>query len=116
MIVDNLIDILEQFDYPVDRQGSYAGKDYPDTFITFWNSDSTDHAHYDNHEYGTSWIYNVYVYSVDPEITFTLLEQIRTELKNNNWIVPGKGFDVTTEEPSHTGRGITIYYLEIESE
>ena len=40
---DNLILILEQFNYPVFRQGSLTEDDpYPKTFITFWNADSAE--------------------------------------------------------------------------
>jgi hypothetical protein len=107
---DALVTILESFNYPVDRQGSMSA--YPETFITFWNNDSPDHAHYDNAEYGTNWDFNVYVYSTDPSMTYSLLSDIRTALKNAGWIVPSKGFDVASDEASHTGRGIQCLYME----
>ena len=61
---DALLEILESFGFEVYRQGSMSDKEkYPETFITFWNNDSPDHAHYNNTNYGTSWDYNVFVYS-----------------------------------------------------
>ena len=68
---DRLIELLEEFNYPVYRQGSFSeDEEYPDTFITYWNTDSPDHAHYDNTEYGTAWAFDVNVYSNNPEITY----------------------------------------------
>ena len=110
---DELITILESFKYPVDRQGSMSDKDvYQETFITFWNNDSPDHSHYDNSEYGTIWDFNVYVYSSDPSMTYSLLSDIRAALKTAGWIVPSKGFDVASDEATHTGRGIQCLYME----
>lgn len=113
-MVDNLIEILESFGYPVYRQGSMSEDDsYPGTFITFWNNGSPDHAYYDNKDYGTVWGFNVYVYSDNPELTYSVLGEIRTALKNNGWIVPSNGFDVPSDEETHTGRGLEIAYLKI---
>jgi hypothetical protein len=111
---DNLIDILSEFDYPVYRQGSMSDDEtYPETFITFWNFDSPDHSHYDNSDYGTEWGFNVYVYSSDPELTYSVLASVRAALKEAGWIVRGKGFDVQSDEKTHTGRGLEIYNLNI---
>lgn len=110
---DALITILESFKYPVYRQGSMSNDTaYPATFITFWNNDSPDHAHYDNTEYGTNWDYNVYVYSSDPSLPYSLMSDIRTALKAAGWIVTSKGFDVASDEATHTGRAIECIYME----
>ena len=108
-----LIDILESFKYPVFRQGSLSDSDpYPETFITFWCNASPDHSHYDDHEYGTAWDFGVYVYSAIPNTCYTLTAEIRTALKAAGWIVPSQGFDVTSDEASHIGRGLDCYYLD----
>ena len=79
---DNLISILSSFGYPVYRQGSMSDDEaYPPTFFTFWNYDSPDHSHYDNSDYGTVWSYNIYVYSDDPELTYSVLANARAALK-----------------------------------
>lgn len=110
---DNLIEILESFGYPVYRQGSLSDSDkYDPTFFTFRNPESPDHSHYDNQNYGTSWTFNVYVYSSDPSLTYSLILDARTALKTAGWIVPSKGFDVDSDEATHTGRGLEVYYLE----
>ena len=110
---NQLIELLESFEVPVRRQGSLADDEkYPDTFITFWNHDSDDIKHYDNLEYGTLWKYNIFVYSNNPAIPYSLLEDIRRLLKAHDWIISGHGFDAASDEATHTGRGITAVYVD----
>lgn len=110
---DSLIEILESFGYPVYRQGSMSDDAvYPETFLTYWNNGSPNHSHYDNDEYGTAWDYNIYVYSSDPELVYSVLMQARKALKEAGWVTPSKGFDVASDEASHTGRGLEIFYLD----
>lgn len=110
---DNLVEILSSFGYPVYRQGSMSNDaTYPDTFFTFWNYDSPDHNHYDNNDYGTEWNFNIYVYSNDPDMTYNLLASARAALKSAGWICQGKGFDVQSDEETHTGRGLNVIYMQ----
>ncbi len=111
---DKLIELLETFGYPVYRQGSLSNDaTYPDSFFTFWNNQSPDHAFYDNTEYGTEWDFDVNFYSNDPDLTYSKLLEAKALLKQNGWVVPGKGYDVMSDEPSHTGRGIGALFLEV---
>lgn len=111
---DKLIELLETFGYPVYRQGSLSNDaTYPDSFFTFWNNQSPDHAFYDNTEYGTEWDFDVNFYSNDPDLTYSKLLEAKALLKQNGWVVPGKGHDVMSDEPSHTGRGISALFLEV---
>lgn len=113
---DNLIEILSAFGYEVYRQGSMSDdEEYPETFFTYWNNDSPDHAHYDNSEYGTAWDFDVNVYSSDPALTYSVLADARAALKAAGWIVPGKGYDVASDEATHTGRGINALYLDTQN-
>lgn len=110
---DMLIELLSSLGYPVYRQGSFTeGDAYPDSFFTFWNNDSPDHSHYDNSDYATDWSFDVNFYSIDPELTYSVLADARALLKQNKWIVPSKGYDVYSDEPTHTGRGMQALYLE----
>lgn len=112
---DSLIEILESLGYPVLRQGSLSSdkEDYPDNFFTFWNNDSLDHSHYNNNEYGTDWDFDVNFYSNDPAKTYSELAKAKKKLKEAHWIVSGKGYDVASDEVTHTGRGIRVFYLEV---
>ena len=84
MVIDKLLEILEAYKVPVYKQGSMSDDDeYPETFITFWNSDTEDHSHYDNDNYGVTWTYQVYVYSSNPSNTYSILESIRKDLTDD---------------------------------
>ena len=111
---DTLIELLESLGYPVMRQGSLAPDEkYPEHFFTFWNNDTPDHAHYNNADYGTDWDFDVNFYSIDPEKTYKTLADARIKLKQNGWIIPSKGYDVASDEVTHTGRGMRIFYLQV---
>ena len=111
---DALIQILEGFGYPVYRQGSLTEEqEYPECFFTFWNNNSPDHAHYDNDNYGTAWDFSIYFYSVDPAQTYSVLSAARAALKQAGWVVPSQGYDVQSDEATHTGRAIDVYYLQV---
>ena len=110
---DQLIEILSSFKYPVFRQGSMSNETkYPDTFFTFWNNDSPDHSHYNNDCYGTAWDFEINVYSNDPSTTYSLLAMARVALKQAGWIVTSQGYDIASDEASHTGRGLQAFYLQ----
>lgn len=111
---DTLIALLEAYKYPVYRQGS-LGKDepYPESFFTFWNTDSPEHSHYDNQNYGIAWAFRVCFYSTDPDLVYSKISAARVDLKIAGWIVPTAGYDVLSDEQTHTGRGIDVYYLDV---
>lgn len=111
---DNLISILTTFKFPVYRQGSLSDSDaYPDDFFTFWNTDSPDHNHYNNSDYGTAWAFEVNFYSNNPTNTYSYIAQAISALKAAGWVIGSKGYDVQSDEETHTGRGFDAYYLEV---
>ena len=110
---DALISLLETFGYPVRLQGSFAeDEQYPESFFTFWNNDSSDGSHYDNDAVDYIWDFDVNFYSIDPALVNTMLLDARRLMKTNGWIVSGKGHDLASDEPTHTGRGINVKYIE----
>lgn len=110
---DELIRLIEEMGFPIYRQGSFSDtKEYPKSFFTFWNEQSPDHAHYSNNAYGTEWYYTLNIYSSEPETTYKALADAREILKKNGWIVPSSGYDVYSDQPTHTGRGMEIIFLD----
>lgn len=109
---DNLIELLESFNFPVIRQGSLSpDEQYPPTFFTFWNNDEEGQSYYDNNVILVTYDYDVNVYSNNPQITYDLLKQARNLLKQNDWIIADRGYDVPSDEITHTGRGMRVIYL-----
>lgn len=106
---DLLIKTLETFGYPVYQQGSLSkDESYPESFFTFWNNDSYDGTHYDNDAINYIWDFDVNFYSTDPALVNSKLIEAKTKLKQQGFIVSGKGYDVASDEPTHTGRGINV--------
>lgn len=108
-----LINLLESFGYPVFLQGSLDENEaYPESFFTFWNNDSYDNNHYDNNPVSYTWNFDVNFYSIDPELVNTMLLNAKTLLKQNGFIITGKGYDVASDEPTHTGRGMNVLIID----
>ncbi|MBO4591824.1 MAG: hypothetical protein J5684_04610 [Eubacterium sp.] len=117
MIIDELVTLLKSFKYEVDRQGNFSdSSNYPDTFITYWNPATPDHSHYDNDNYGIEWNVDIYIYSTDIDTAYSLTKQIRSLLKENGWLVPSAGFDISSDSPDHVGRGLEVKYIEYNEE
>lgn len=110
---EQLIELLSTFGYPVRLQGSLTENEkYPNSFFTIWNNDTSDGSHYDNDAIDYIWDFDINFYSIDPMLTNTVLLQAKSLLKANGWIAGGKGHDVPSDEPTHTGRGMTAIFIE----
>lgn len=109
---DSFIEILKNvFGFPVRKQGSFLKDEkYPDHFFTFWNNAADGKGYYSNEETALVWNYSLNFYSIDPLKVNSILLEAKALLKAAGWIISGAGYDVMSDEPSHTGRGITIIY------
>lgn len=113
MVIQQLIDTLQAVRPAVYEQGTWPqGKPYPERFFTFWNADSADQNHYDNAATGCVWTVEVNYYGTDPLDVYSTLEAARVALLAAGWTISGKGRAVASDNPTHTGRGFTAYYLE----
>lgn len=109
---DLLIETLESLGFPVMLQGSLLPNEpYPNHFFTFWNNDSYGNSFYDDDEHSIVYNYSVNFYSVNPEWVYTKLRAAKVALKRAGFIVSGDGYSVTSDEPTHDGRGINVLYL-----
>ena len=110
---DTLIELLETFGYPVRLQGSLTENEaYPQSFFTFWNNDTYDNAHYDNSAISYVWDFDINFYSTDPTLVNNVLIGVKALLISSGFIITGKGYDVASDEPTHTGRGMHALYVE----
>ena len=108
---DKLIEILEALGYPVKLQGSLLpDESYPDHFFTFWNDSADGVSYYSNNEGAILWAYSLNFYSIDTVLVNTKLLEAKALLKSAGWVVSGAGYDVPSDEATHTGRGISLLY------
>nr|DAJ67991.1 MAG TPA: hypothetical protein [Caudoviricetes sp.] len=108
-----LIKTIKEMGYPIIKQGSLSeDENYPETFFTFWNNTSDDGSHYDNESNTYIWDFDLNVYSSDPEKINKLLLDAKEKLIKKEFIVNGKGHDLISDEPTHTGRGINVQIIE----
>ena len=110
---DEFIELLETFGYPVRLQGSFAeNEQYPESFFTFWNDSTEDGNHYDNNPISYIWSFDVNFYSSNPALVNSIPIQAMELFKANGWIIGGRGYDVPSDEPTHTGRAFIALYIE----
>lgn len=95
-------------------QGTLNGDEaYPDSFVTFWTNDTSDRAHYDDDVHSIDWSFSVIFYTSIPELITTIPTQIRNALKSAGFIPQGRGFDIPSDRPSHTGWAMDFVITEI---
>ena len=108
---DLLISTLKLLDYPVKLQGSLLPQEpYPDSFFTYWNDTADGTSFYSNNEGAIVWAYSLNFYSTDPLLVNRVLLEAKALLKHAGFIVSGAGYDVPSDEETHTGRGISLLY------
>jgi hypothetical protein len=108
---DLLISTLEVLGYPVKLQGSLLPNElYPDSFFTYWNDSADGTSFYSNEEGAILWSYSLNFYSTDPLLVNTKLVEAKRLLRKAGWVVSGAGYDVPSDEVTHTGRGMSLLY------
>ena len=107
-----LIQVLEAFGLPVFLHGTLGENEpFPAAFFTFITIDSPDAFPFDDTPTHTAWEYQVIFYSNDPRQVEQLKAQSRQALKAAGFIPQGKGRDIPSEEPTHTGWLCNYLYL-----
>lgn len=111
---ENLYELLKSRKFPVYLQGSLnVDAKYPNSFFTYWNFESPEGHFYDNKAHGVIWGFWVYFYSNNPRTVETETNAIINLLKENGYVVDGRGEDVSSGRETHTGRMITVYKMEV---
>lgn len=104
---------LEAQGLPVYLQGSMADDEsYPEQFITYQNIATDGGMYYDNREGVVVWSYNVAIYATRPDVAQSTLMKVRDELRALDFVASGAGHDMISDEPTHTGRGLDVLYVE----
>lgn len=112
-MTDELIKLLETLGYDAYLQGSLTSpEDYPTSFFTVWNFASDIDKYYSNAEYRCIHSFWINFYTSKSEIMKETIEKTRKLLKENGWIVPTKGIDVTSGHIDYIGKELEAYYIE----
>lgn len=112
-MIEKLIATLEKYGVKLYRQGSMTpDEQYPDTFLTYWNADTSILKYYDNKPIRIAWTFWIYCYSISYQNVLSLLDQIRTDLKAQGYLIDSLGYDVNSDVPTHSGRMISVIYLQ----
>ena len=110
-----LLEVLEAYGYPVILQGTLSqDAAYPPAFFTFWNNATNDQSFYDNDPTVTVWDFDVNFYATDTGLVNAQLLSAKSALRGRGFIVNGAGYDIASDEPTHTGCGINAIYIDRE--
>lgn len=95
------------------RQGSYSNKnEYPPSFFTFWNPNTSEAAFYDDKAHKAIWYWSIFYYTKFPETLYSRMDEFAKLAKEEGFIVEGRGNDIQSDRPDYPGRTITIIYVE----
>lgn len=105
--------VLQATGYEYARQGSYADAgELPSTFITFWNLDTPTASHYDNEPNRAIWRWQVYLYTKNPAIMYTAMQDLLAAAKQAGFVLEGMAWDIDADEPGYVGRTARLAYCE----
>lgn len=106
-----LLNVLETFGYPVYLHGTLGENEpFPPAFFTFQTITSSDIA-FDNQDCYAVYGYQVFFYANDPQTVESIAAQSRTALKQAGFIADGRGVDIPSDEPTHTGWVTEYHYI-----
>ena len=111
-IIQIINDTLGSFELPIYIQGTLGNKEYPDKFFTYWITDSAGNAFYDNNENACDWNCSIIYYTNDVNSIITTVPLVIDALKQNGFIIGGKGNLIPSDEHTTLGWTIDCYYTE----
>lgn len=113
-VKNNLISILETYcPDNVYLQGTLnPDEDYPETFITFFITDSSFDTFYNNDSNSIDWSVAVMIYSNSPVKIDEISKGIIKDCKAAGFIPQNAGNDILSGVESHTGWAIDFIYKE----
>lgn len=113
MTWEALEQLLESTGYPYFRQGSLAEDEpYPETFWTFWNISTDEDRFYDDEPHATVWTWQIYLYTRDPSIMYSEMEDLVEAAREAGFIPVSRATDLASDLPEWVGRTIRIQYIQ----
>ncbi len=84
----------------------------PADFETYWTPSTDDAAHFDNGVAAADWTFYAIYYSNDPAKVNTKPFEIAADLKANDFVQRGRGYDIVSDESTHTGWAMEFMCVE----
>jgi hypothetical protein len=114
---ERLINVLESFcPDNVYLQGTLNENDaYPQKFITFFVSTTSNLEFLDDSLIATQWDFSVMFYSNNPVEVNKIPAKIAAALKQAGFIQQGKGYDIVADRPPFTGWAMDFIIRETEN-
>ena len=106
---EELEKILKATGYPASLQGTIG--DYPESFYTYWNFETPETFYDDTAAYAV-WGFWIFFFSADPALVESETSAAIARLRAAGWVVDGRGEDALSDEPTYTGRRLTVYKRE----
>ena len=95
------------------RQGSFSeSENIPDTYFAFWNLDTPEDGFYDNNPTRAVWHWQVYLYTKDPSIMYSKMDELIALARQSGFVPDGRAWDIPTDEPGYVGRSVRLLYVE----
>ena len=95
------------------RQGSFSESDeIPDTYFAFWNFDTPEDSFFDNSPTRTVWYWQVYLYTKDPSIMYSKMDELLALARQSGFVLDGRAWDIATGEVGYVGRTVRLIYIE----
>ncbi len=108
-----LFNVLSTFDFPVFLQGTISENEpYPESFITFFTEDTEDRNFFDNEVNSIDWTFSVIFYTSEPNRMSYIPRLIIETLKMEGFIPQGRGRDIPSDVPTHTGWAMEFIAME----
>ena len=111
-VKENLISILENYcPDNVFLQGTLNPEEaFPETFATFFITDSYFDAFYDDDANRIDWMIQVIIYSTNPDTIDTIAKSVVKDCKAAGFVPQNAGVDIPSGVDTHTGWAIDFIY------
>lgn len=105
--------ILAATGFEYARQGSYAPEaTLPESFLTFWNDRTSEGQFYDNGHHLVIWRWQVYFYTRDPSLMYSVMDGIIASAREAGFVPEGRAGDIDAQEPGYVARTVRLNYPE----
>lgn len=108
--MQKLFELFDEIGRPYHRQGSLANQEYPPSFFTFWNIDTTNDSFYDDKEHRYIEYVQIGFYTNDANNIYSVMDDFIKRAEAKGFAVEGRARDADADDDNYFGR---VCYLRI---